>query len=70
MTIEDAVKPKGAQRLFSHYSIESNGDYWPRLGFESIPGGTNVLQKGFTHSAGMKGLRGDLHFQLGVKSLQ
>lgn len=67
--IENAVKQRGGQRLISNYSIDETGDYWPRMGFETLPGGESMLKKGFTHTVGVEGLKEDLHFLMGVKTL-
>lgn len=59
-----AAVEKGGSRLFVNYSRIETGDFWPRMGFEPVPGATSVLKKGFTHTAGMEGLREDIHFQV------
>lgn len=68
-TIAAAAREKGGKRLAVNYSVEETGDYWPRLGFEEIPGATSTLEKGFTHTVGMEGLRDDIHFQIAFMPL-
>jgi GNAT superfamily N-acetyltransferase len=72
LVLEDiisSVREKGGKRLASNYSEEETGDFWPRLGFQPVPGATSILKKGFTHTIGMEGLREDIHFQVAVKEL-
>lgn len=67
--VEAATRDQGGQRLATNYSAQETGDFWPRAGFVSVPGATSVLKKGFTHTAGMEGLRADIHFQVAMKHL-
>ena len=67
--VEAAVREQGGQRLAVNYSSIETKDFWPRAGFVPIPGATSVLEKGFTHTAGMEGLRADIHFQIAIKQL-
>lgn len=67
--VEAAVREQGGQRLAVNYSSIETKDFWPRAGFVQIPGATSVLKKGFTHTAGMEGLRADIHFQIAIKQL-
>lgn len=68
--IETSIRKNGGKRLATNFSKVETGDYWPRLGFEPVPGATSILRKGFTHTVGMEGLREDLHFQVAMKELQ
>ncbi|GAB1729155.1 hypothetical protein NU195Hw_g6011t1 [Hortaea werneckii] len=63
------LEPLGARRLIANYSIEETGDFWPRMGFSQTIGPDNVLEKGFTHTPGMEGLREDLHFRMSAMPL-
>lgn len=67
--VEAAVRDQSGQRLAVNYSSIETKDFWPRAGFQSIPGATSVLKKGFTHTVGMEGLREDIHFQVAIKQL-
>jgi ribosomal protein S18 acetylase RimI-like enzyme len=67
--VEAAARAHGGQRLAVNYSSIETKDFWPRAGFMPIPGATSVLQKGFTHTRGMEGLRADIHFQVAMKQL-
>ena len=67
--VEVAVHDQGGQRLAVNYSSIETKDFWPRAGFVPIPEATSVLKKGFTHTAGMEGLRADIHFQIAIKQL-
>lgn len=68
-SVEDAVKQRGGERLMACYCIAETGDYWPRMGFETMPGSESMLKKGFTYAVGTEGLREDLHFLMGAKAL-
>ena len=63
------LEPLGAERLLANYSVEETGDFWPRMGFAQTLGSDNVLEKGFTHTPGMEGLREDLHFRMSAMLL-
>ena len=63
------VKFKGGRRLFSNYAIDETGDFWPKLGFETIPGVSGMLPKEFKVDPEKEGLRADVHFRTGVKML-
>ena len=63
------VKPRGAQRLICNHAEIETGDYWLRQGFELIPGAGGVLRKGFKADPEKDGLREDIHFRMGVKSI-
>ncbi|WPH03277.1 Hypothetical protein R9X50_00615400 [Acrodontium crateriforme] len=65
----DFVKPRGAKRLVSNYSIKETGNFWSKMGFVTIPGAGGVLKKGFTHTGGMEGLRADIHFRMGERAV-
>lgn len=67
--VEAAVREQGGQRLAVNYSSIETKDFWPRAGLVPIPGATRVLKEGFTHTAGMEGLRADIHFQIAIKQL-
>ena len=67
--VEAATRDQGGRRLAVNYSSIETKDFWPRAGFVPIPGATSVLRKGFTHTAGMEGLREDIHFQVAIKQL-
>lgn len=68
--METSIRKNGGKRLATNFSKVETGYYWPRLGFEPVPGATSILKKGFTHTVGMEGLREDLHFQVAMKELQ
>jgi len=67
--LENALRRRGAKRLYANFAIEETGRYWPKMGFETIPNAGGVLKKGFTHTHGMEALREDLHFAMGIKDL-
>jgi GNAT superfamily N-acetyltransferase len=69
-TIEDIIKAKGGRRLIANYSLEETGDYWPRMRFNIPLGDVTVLNKGFTHTPGLEGLREDIHFKMMAKVLE
>lgn len=65
----DFLKPRGAQRLYSNYVMAETGDFWPKLGFVSVPGAGGMLPKGWQKNPAEEGLRADIHFGLGVLAL-
>ena len=67
--LSEVIKPKGAKRLLSNYSIDETGDFWPKLGFEVIPGAGGMLPKGFQTDPQKEGLREDVYFKMGAKVL-
>ena len=69
-SLSDLSKLKGGERLIANYSIEETGDFWPSIGFTQQIGTGSVLEKGFTHTPGMEGLREDIHFKMSAKTLQ
>lgn len=68
-TLIDLVRSKGAEKLVTNYSIEETGDYWPSMGFKNAIGKGSIVKKGWTHTAGMEGLREDLHFRMSAMEL-
>lgn len=64
------LRGKGAKRLFTNYVRDETGAFWPKLGFEVVPGVGSSLPKGFKRNADdVEGLRMDVEFALGVKDL-
>lgn len=63
------LKAKGGKRLFSNYARDETGEFWPRLGFAAVQGAGGKLPKGFKRDPDKEGLRADIHFEMGVKSL-
>jgi GNAT superfamily N-acetyltransferase len=63
------IQLRGGGQLFSNYAIDETGEFWPKLGFETIPGVGGMLLKGFKVDPGKEGLRADIHFRTGVKVL-
>lgn len=61
------IKAKGATRLVANYAVEETGDFWPKMGFEVIPGAGGMLKKGFSIRPGQEGLREDIHFKMGAR---
>ena len=68
-TLVAFIKPKGAKRLMSNYSVEETGEFWAKLGFEVVPGAGGVWPKGFKIDQEKEGLREDVHFKMGAKRL-
>jgi len=68
-TLGEFIKLKGGHRLFSNYAIDETGEFWLKLGFETIPGVGGILPKGFKVDPDKEGLRADIHFRTGVKVL-
>ena len=65
----DFIKAKGATKLFTNYAKDETGRFWPRMGFEVIPGAGGMLPKGFQTDPAKEGLRADIHFGMGVKTI-
>lgn len=63
------VKPRGAKRLVSNYAVDETGEFWPRLGFDVIPGAGGMLPKGFQTDPAKEGLRADVYFKMAAKAL-
>lgn len=63
------LKAKGGERLFTGYARDETGQFWPRLGFEVVPGAGGLLRKGFRRDPDEEGLKEDIHFLTGVKVL-
>ena len=68
-TLVQSVKLKGGRRLFTNYAIDETGTFWPKLGFETVPGVGGMLPKGFKVDPEKEALRADIHFRTGVKVL-
>lgn len=64
------VRKQGGQRLIANYSIGATGNFWPHMGFTLPLGSGSMLKKGFTHTAGVEGLRKDLHFSMSAMVLE
>lgn len=69
-TVLSTIMRTGAKRLIANYSLEETGAFWPRMGFTQPIGTGSVLKKGFTHTAGMEGLRDDIHFKMTAKNVE
>ena len=67
--LEDFIKARGARRLYASYAEIETGAFWPRMGFEVIPGAGGMLKKGFQIDPAKEGLRGDVVFKMAVKLL-
>ena len=65
----DFIKAKGGKRLFTNYAIDETGDFWTKLGFETVPGAGGMLPRGFKADPMKEGLRADIHFRMGVKEV-
>ena len=65
----DVIRPLGAKRLLTNYAIDETGDFWPRLGFETIPGAGGSLPKGFQRDPEKEGLRETIWFRMGGKAV-
>lgn len=67
--VEAFIRERGAKRLFTNYAEVETGSFWPRMGFEVIPGAGGVLKKGFRVHPDKEGLRDDIVFKMAVKTL-
>lgn len=63
------LKARGGERLFCNYARDETGDFWPRLGFEIVPGAGGKLSKGLKTKTRKQGLKADICFSMGVKTL-
>ncbi|KAI1849154.1 hypothetical protein JX266_005115 [Neoarthrinium moseri] len=63
------IKSRGGTRLFTHYAVDETGGFWTRLGFEVQPGAGGILAKGFKVDPDREGLRADIHFNMGMRTL-
>lgn len=67
--LESFTKSHDARRLYANYAEIETGEFWPRMGFEVIPGTGGGLKKGFKSDPEKEGLRGDIKFNLAVKTI-
>lgn len=63
------LKAQGGERFYTNYVLNETGDFWPKLGFERVPGVGGMLPKGFQTDPEKEGLRADVHFGLGLRPL-
>ncbi len=63
------LRSKGCERFYCNYAPSETGHFWPKLGFEIIPGAGGMLSKGFKIDPEKEGLREDIQFAMGVMSL-
>lgn len=68
-TLSEAISPRGAKRLLSNYVIAETGDFWPRLGFTTIPGYEGLIRKGYIPGPGLPSLGWDIHTRMGVREI-
>lgn len=68
--LESFTKARGGKRLYANYAEIETGAFWPRMGFEPIPGAGGTLKKGFQVNPDKEGLRGDVVFSVAVKTLE
>lgn len=68
--LESFVRPRGSKRLYANYAEIETGSFWPRMGFDVIPGAGGTLKKGFQVDPEKEGLRGDVVFRVAVKRFE
>lgn len=67
--LESFTKAHGGKRLYANYADIETGAFWPRMGFEVMPGAGGTLKKGFQVDLEKEGLREDVVFSVAVKTL-
>lgn len=67
--LSEAIVPLGAKRLLSNYVVAETGDFWPRLGFTTIPGHEGIIRKGYIPGLGLPSLEWDIHTRMGVREI-
>lgn len=67
--LSEAIVPLGAKRLLSNYVIAETGDFWPRLGFTTIPGYEGIIRKGHIPGPDLPALEWEIHTRMGVRDV-
>lgn len=68
-TLESFITDRGAKRLYASYAEVETGNFWPRMGFQAIPGAGGMLKKGFKVNPEKEGLKGNITFTMAMKRL-